>query len=125
VNPTLSRILLVEDDLDIREALREVLVYEGYEVTLAINGHEALEQLKSKSDGGLPQLILLDLMMPVKDGLGFLQEQQANSRLAPIPVVLMSADQGIEARARQLNVKACLKKPVEIDNLLSTIEAVR
>src|SRR5688572_13333187 len=90
-------ILLVDDDNDIRETYGEVLVDEGYQVVLARDGLEALEYLEGTAT--LPDLILLDLMMPRMDGNQFRGRQLETPRLADIPVVVISASQsrGIQA----------------------------
>lgn len=115
-----KRILLVEDDRDIREALFDVLQLEGYDVDSAGDGHEALKFLAGTAN--LPDLILLDLMMPVKDGFQFRAEQTVDPKISHIPVVVMSADHQVEKKSGQLKVNTFLKKPVEIDALLATVE---
>src|ERR1700679_2088809 len=86
-------ILIVEDDQGIRETLVEILDSEGYIVLSASNGLEALQVLRSTAVK--PDLILLDLMMPVMDGLSFKAQSSQDPSLAKIPVVIMSADQKI------------------------------
>src|ERR1700682_362753 len=81
--------LIVEDDASIREAIAEVLRSEGYEASSCGHGREALEYLR---DGHHPDVILLDLMMPVMDGWEFRIEQRKDPALATIPVVALSAD---------------------------------
>jgi CheY-like chemotaxis protein len=113
------RILLVEDNRDIRDALSDVLEIEGYEVTAVSNGLEALDQLRSTKE--LPALVLLDLTMPVMDGFQFRSEQLADSRLAPLPVIVMSADHQVVNKSSQMQASMVLRKPVEIDSLLKAI----
>lgn len=84
-----KRILVVEDDTSIRELLVELLESEGYSVSSAINGLEGLKYLQTQ---GNPDLILIDLMMPVMDGYSFRTEQLKNSNWASIPTVVMSAE---------------------------------
>jgi len=118
----LKRILLVEDDADIQEAMYELLVEEGYEVRAANNGAEALEQL---ADGAFrPELILLDLMMPVMDGHAFRDAQLENPRYRDIPVVVISADRNAKEKSIQMQAAAFLAKPVNLDDLLSTLAAL-
>ena len=83
------KILVIEDDTDIREALVFLLESEGYEVAAAENGKAALDLL---SQGRNPELILVDLFMPVMDGLTFRKKQLGRPEIAKIPVILMSAD---------------------------------
>jgi CheY-like chemotaxis protein len=82
-------VLVVEDDQDVRTSLVQVLEGEGYVVSAAENGREALDMLRAPAQ--LPELILLDLMMPVMNGRHFLEEQSRDPRLAPIPVLVMTA----------------------------------
>ncbi len=111
-------VLLVEDDHNIREALLDALAAEGYRVHCAANGREALSALKSCT----PQLILLDLMMPVMDGWQFRSEQQRDPSLARIPVIVISADHRLKDKVSALAVDAFLAKPFELDTLLATVD---
>jgi CheY-like chemotaxis protein len=111
--------MVVEDDLAVRETLQELLEEEGFRVTPASNGLEALARLRGVEEN--PRLILLDLMMPVMDGVQFRAELRADSRLSEIPVVVMSADMGLEQKARGLSVAGVLPKPVQLDRLLETV----
>ncbi|WP_242344612.1 response regulator [Anaeromyxobacter terrae] len=106
-------ILIVEDDPDIREALAEALGCEGYDVALAENGQDALDVLH---DGPRPDVILLDLLMPVMSGWQFRQEQLADPALAGIPVVIVSASPPGDAHPDRY-----LPKPFSIDDLLSAV----
>jgi CheY-like chemotaxis protein len=112
------RILVVEDDLDIREVLTHVLEFENYQVAAACNGREALAQLKLPP---LPGLILLDLMMPVMDGWQFRELQQQNPEWSRIPVVILSADGNVYQKAATIRAAGYLKKPVELETLLDTV----
>jgi CheY-like chemotaxis protein len=106
-------ILIVEDDLDIREALAEALGFEGYEVFLAENGQEALDMLRA---GPLPDVILLDLLMPIMSGWQFRQVQLADPALAGIPVIVVSASAPGDAQPDRY-----LPKPFGIEDLLSAV----
>jgi CheY-like chemotaxis protein len=86
-------IVVVDDDDDIREAVREVLQAEGYQTDGAANGREALELLRNASER--PSLIFLDLMMPVMDGWEFLKEIEEEPNLRGTPVAIMSAHPSI------------------------------
>jgi CheY-like chemotaxis protein len=111
-------ILVVDDDIDLRETLGEVLEDEGYRVELAGNGQEALESLR----GGLePSLILLDLMMPVMDGWQFRAEQRRDELLSGIPVVIVSASGNWHEQEERLEAE-CVRKPIDFDRLLALIE---
>jgi CheY-like chemotaxis protein len=115
-------ILLVEDDFDVREALVETLREEGYRVDCAGDGAQALEYLR---DGGRPGLILLDLMMPRMSGSEFRMVQKGNPVWRHLPVVLLSADGRMDEKARALEVDGAVKKPIDLEELLSVIERFR
>ncbi len=117
-----KHVLIVEDDADILESLVELLETEGFTTTPTSNGQEALDYLHACPD--LPQLILLDLMMPVKDAFQFRQEQRLDPRISEIPVMLMSADGQLETKKKQLGFQHCLKKPFEIDTLISAVKSL-
>ena len=112
-------ILLVEDDFDVREALADTLRDEGYRVECAVDGEQALDYLRT---GAKPGLILLDLMMPRMSGSEFRMVQKVDPQLADLPVVLISADGRMEEKARTLETDGAIKKPIDVDELLSTVE---
>lgn len=114
-----KRILIVEDDNSIRELLVELLQSEGYEVGSAINGLEGLKCLETEK---MPDLILIDLMMPVMDGYSFRTEQMKNPKWSKIPVVVMSAEANAKEKMKNYGITAFLSKPVELDTILSTVE---
>jgi signal transduction histidine kinase len=114
-----KRILVVEDDRAVQETLGLVLEEEGYEVSRASDGREALTRLT----GNLaPDLILLDLRMPVMDGWSFRNAQRKDSQMAPIPVVAMSAD--ATSRAQAISAEAFLRKPLDLEDLLATVRRI-
>ena len=110
-------LLVVEDDADIREALDGLLSIEGFRVTGCCNGREALDWLHSSPK---PDVIVLDLMMPVMDGWQFRVAQKHDPELATIPVVALSAD--ATAKAAAIDADAYLKKPVDYETLVDTID---
>ena len=116
----MKSILIVEDDQAIAESLQELLETEGYRVKLAANGRKALEFLR-KTTTTLPNLIVLDLMMPQMDGYQFRAEQEMDPRLSLIPVVLMTADGHIEAKTFKIGAKAYLNKPLDVDQVLAAV----
>jgi CheY-like chemotaxis protein len=118
---SMGRILLVEDDEALREVLAEVLAGEGYRVECAANGQQALDRL-NRSDPS-PDLILLDLVMPVMDGWTFRDAQRVSQRLAHIPTVVLSASYPPDSpRMRTLEAQAVLSKPVSIERLLGALK---
>jgi CheY-like chemotaxis protein len=114
-----AHVLVVEDDPDLREVMSEALSLRGITTTVAGNGLEALERLRSAPR---PALILLDLMMPVMNGFQFRAEQQAVAHLRDIPVVLLSADPALPACSAQLQAAGFLHKPVQYDELWALIQ---
>jgi signal transduction histidine kinase len=117
--PDRERILLVEDDRSIREVLRGILEEEGYAVTTADNGRRALDCLLA---GEAPDIIVLDLRMPIMDGWQFRAAQKADPALAGIPVLAMSADGS--AKAEAIDAAAYLRKPLSTGALLAAIRRI-
>ncbi len=111
--------LVVEDDAAISDTLAEVLRVLGYEPSCCANGRDALERLRR---GPRPDVILLDLRLPVMDGWEFRVEQRKDPDLASIPVVVLSADGAPKAAA--IDADAYLTKPVDFDRLAGTVERV-
>ena len=111
-----ATILVVEDDADLGETVCEVLTVSGYKAVRAVDGVAALEAL---GQGVLPDLILLDLMMPRMDGWAFRDAQLRDKRLKDIPVVVLSA---VGEISKPIKADRLLRKPVEPQTLLKTIE---
>jgi CheY-like chemotaxis protein len=116
-----GHILLIEDDFAIRETVCEVFESEGFQVTCACNGAEGLRRLAELERAERPQVILLDLMMPVMDGWEFRLAQKRDPRIAAIPVVVLSAGAGLESRLRSLAPATFLAKPFELEHLIDTV----
>ena len=110
----MARVLIVEDDLEIRDALAQVLEIEGHEVWCAPNGCAGLLEARLHH----PDVILLDLMMPVMDGWRFRSEQKLDPSIAAIPVVVVSA---LGARS-DIDAVAFLPKPCDVIDLLAVVE---
>lgn len=110
-------ILVVDDDREIRDSVREVLEEEGFEVVTARNGEEALAYLRSSLP---PGFILLDLSMPVMDGQTFCEEKQKDPALVTIPVVVFSAAAGLAEKVRSMSVAGALRKPLRLEELIAT-----
>jgi CheY-like chemotaxis protein len=120
--PGTGRILIVDDDADVRAAIAEILTEAGYEVSCAANGAEALAQLASPQP---PKAILLDLMMPVMDGWTFRLRQRMDPRLAAIPTVVISAALPGEVRGGGLlDADAVLPKPFQTERLVDTLQRI-
>jgi CheY-like chemotaxis protein len=109
-------VLIVDDDPDSRETARMVLEDEGYRVDVASNGSVALERLRSSP---APTLILVDLMMPVMDGSRLIDELEASSDHAGIPVVVMTAS-GPDSKTSALRYPV-LRKPFTLDALMRIV----
>lgn len=116
------QVLLVEDDVDIREAIADLLEEFGYAVRTARNGREALDILAT---GYLPDLILLDLMMPVMDGWALKAELAESKELQAIPVVVLTADVNVTGLAGSLPGSDYLRKPIAVDQLLRMLDRMR
>lgn len=117
--PEAGHVLLIEDDFAIRETVADVLESEGFAVTCAANGAEALSRL---GDGSRrPAVILLDLMMPVMDGWSFRTAQRSDPRFASIPVVVVSTGAGAEGTLPSLDPAGFLPKPFDLDRLLEVV----
>src|SRR5262245_40010193 len=101
---TRPRVMVIEDDADIAAAIACMLEDEGLTTILAANGREAIDKLSS--DDIRPDVILLDLMMPVMDGWEFRAEQRRDPALEDIPVVLLSARNDVDATAKELAAKS-------------------
>jgi CheY-like chemotaxis protein len=113
-------VLIVDDDVDVRESLTEILQDHGYTAVAASNGREALERLHASP--ALPCVILLDLMMPVMDGRQFRVLQMQDAQLERIPVLILSAQTNMLETVQDLKAMASLKKPIDLRALLSAIE---
>ena len=110
------RILVIEDDIDLGETVCEILKMSGYRAAHATDGLVALQML---GEGGLYDLILLDLMMPRMDGWAFRQAQLRDEKFKNIPVVVLSA---VGEISRPIKADDLLRKPVGPETLLATVE---
>lgn len=110
-------LLIVEDDRDIRDVLVE-LFENSHTVEEARDGCEALDRLRNDP---VPDLILLDLMMPHVTGFEVLEEMQQSERLRRVPVIVLSANENFE-RARQAGAIDAIRKPFDLNRLLRSIE---
>jgi CheY-like chemotaxis protein len=108
-------VLIVEDDLNIRELFTELFESEGYQVVTAVNGLEGLDKIRSKPT---PNVVVLDMIMPIMNGQGFLSHVMADPKISNIPVVLVSATAG---EYDTVGAVAFMKKPVDLDGLLNLV----
>jgi len=113
----MEKLLVVEDDSDIRTTLQSFLKDEGYEVETAANGREALQRLEAEDKK--PGLVLLDLMMPVMNGWDFLEEKSHNEKLSKIPVLVISA---VPGSPRIPGALGFIKKPIDLNRLMDFVE---
>ena len=120
-----AKILLVDDDIDFVESTRIVLESSSYEVIVALEGNEGLRKAYEEE----PDLILLDIIMPVKDGFSVAEQLKKDPQLSKIPTLILtsfSARRGETAipvsRGFALDVEDYIEKPVTPDELLARIE---
>ena len=112
-----GRVLVVDDDALIRDTLATALGDEGYAVRVASNGRAALITIGTWR----PDVIVLDLMMPVMDGHSFRAAQRAVAETAHIPVIVLSATHEVHGRAASLDAAAIFAKPFDLGALLDVI----
>jgi len=112
-------VLLVEDDSDLRFAVVDALQEEGYAVVAASNGKEAIDRLLLET----PCMVLLDMRMPVMNGVEFRRAQLADRRIAAVPVVSFSASESERLEAKSLGISTSISKPVNLSRLLEVVSA--
>lgn len=113
-------VLVVDDEPAVREMLDDLLSSEGHEVVTAPDGAAALGALR---DGGpRPCMILLDLMMPRMNGWDFAEELRHDDQLRDIPFVIIAANPRFAADAPKLGASSWLGKPLQLDDLLATVD---
>jgi CheY-like chemotaxis protein len=117
-----KKVLIVEDDDTTREALSCILERAGYSVAAVANGREAINYLHRNH--GRPQLIILDLMMPVMNGWEFRRQQRHDPALAAIPVVVCSAVGDIQQEVSLIGAVDCIQKPIDTDQLLNAVRRI-
>jgi CheY-like chemotaxis protein len=121
VAPRSGPILIVDDDVDIREVLTETLVGYGYEVAAAANGLDAIRLIGAMAVP--PAAILLDLMMPTMDGYGFLEERRRHPQLKSIPVAVISAGRSVDEQRLDRGTPV-VPKPFNLPKLLDVLHAL-
>ena len=113
----LPKILIVDDDEDLQVLYGLYLQGESYQIFRAYNGQEALDQIEKE----MPDLIILDMIMPVMDGEEFFFKLRTEKKLTSLPVIIASVNDKIPQKLFHLGLSAALKKPFSIDHLLQEI----
>lgn len=115
---TRARVLVIEDDDTLRETLAEVLVDEGHDVRVAAHGAQALEVIGDWQ----PEIVLLDLMMPVMDAYEFRERQRQLGAALDAKVVILSAARDIAAAASRLEADDWIAKPFGVLEVLDAVD---
>ncbi|MHB1414165.1 MAG: response regulator transcription factor [Chloroflexota bacterium] len=122
--PGTAKILVVDDDPDIIQAIQIVLESQDYEVLTAVNGEEGLERIKRDK----PDALVLDLLMPKKDGFAVLRELKEDPRMAKLPILVLTSVREEASRRRyqletgiELNVDDYVEKPIAPVDLINRI----
>jgi len=118
----MSKILFVEDEPNLQKAISEVLVQEGYKVFGAADGEEGLAMAKKEE----PNLILLDLILPKKDGFEVLKELKADEKLKNIPVIVLTNLEGMGDVEKALTLGATtylVKANYDLEDVLKTVKS--
>lgn len=108
--------MIVDDEEDIRDSLRDVFEDEGYIVASAVNGHKGLEHLRSQR---APCVIILDLMMPVMSGVELYSLVKSESALASIPIIISTSDPSQAPEGSLI-----MQKPIDLDVMLATVASM-
>jgi CheY-like chemotaxis protein len=112
--PHRCSILVIDDDEELREMLRVALSAEGYHVAAVANGRDGLDYLRSHNE---TCVILLDLLLPVMDGIHFRTAQLHDRSLAWIPTIIMSGAFDADRTTRELGARRFVRKPVNLDEV--------
>ncbi len=116
----MKKILIVEDDASIRELLVEIFESEGYYVDSSTNGLDGIKSLENN----LPDVILMDVMMPVMNGYEFREEQLKHPLWNSIPVLVMSAQEQSNNKLAEYGLENFIRKPLELNHLLETVREI-
>ena len=120
IQEKVKTILIVEDDEDLNLLYRLYLKGESYRIVQALNGQEGLEKIEAEK----PDLIILDMIMPVMDGEEFLKKLRFEKKIMDIPIIIASVNDKIPANLiEKAKVRNVLKKPFPIEVLLREIES--
>ena len=115
-----KRVLIVDDEFGLADVVGEMLTESGYSVAIAINGRLGLQAIAKEH----PHLVLLDVMMPVLDGVGVLGLLRAEPATAHIPVVMMTAMPHLPAAGDPPRYQALLRKPFTPDALFAAVHGL-
>lgn len=116
----MPKVLVVDDDPDLAAICSLILESEGYETTVATNGVEAYDKLS-----GTPvDAVLLDVMMPVMDGLTVCRMVKSDPKTEQLPVIVMSASEKLREQARVAHADAVISKPFNIDDLVLAVNSL-
>ncbi|OPZ10574.1 MAG: Transcriptional regulatory protein YycF [candidate division BRC1 bacterium ADurb.BinA364] len=115
-----KRILIADDEQDIKDVVQIYLESQGYEVETAYDGLDALDRIETWK----PDLVLLDIMMPVMDGISVCRKVKSSPATQHIPIIMVSAAAKAEkeAEARDAGATAYVLKPFEPGDLMKTVE---
>lgn len=118
-----KKILTVDDDESIRQSVTEMLELEGFEAVWAKNGQVAIDYLNHIPESELPDLVLLDYMMPVMNGKEFFREKEKNPRLAQIPVVMMTANGNlVNVMDNVESAGGYMSKPMDYETIVKMVK---
>ena len=113
-------VLVVDDDPCVVELLSRILGYEGYQVSKAASSQQALRIV----DDQTPDVVIVDWMMPDIDGLALCRMFRAKPQAATVPIIMISADDGVRAICREAGADAWLTKPFDVDYLLACVHGL-
>lgn len=120
-----AKILLIDDDIDFVEATKTILESKSYEVIVAYEGNEGLRKAREEN----PNLVLLDIIMPVKDGFSAAEQFKIDPQLSEIPVVMLTSYSARRAgtsipvsRGLELEAEDYIEKPISPERLLNLVE---
>ncbi len=120
----MTRVLVADDSETILLLMQTRLEMEGYEVSTAADGQEAVEALAAAGPDGQPDLILLDAMMPRMSGLDVLRTLRGEGSETPILIVSAHRADETLSEAENLGANACIAKPIDFDDLLGRIASL-
>ena len=116
-----DKILFVEDEPSLQKAISELLTQEGFEILSAIDGEQGLELARKEE----PNLVLLDLILPKKDGFEVLKEMKADEKMKDIPVIVLTNLEGMGDVEKALELGATtylVKANYELEDVLKTVK---